>query len=69
MKLLAVNSEGKREDVQCTQILVPLRHLSLDPNVCGVRRCIRATGRYSDEKVSLEEAILLDARGIIGSKD
>jgi hypothetical protein len=31
----------KREDLQCIQILVPLRHVTLNPNVCGRRRRLR----------------------------
>ncbi len=61
--------EGKREDLQCIQVLVPLRHLSLSMNVRGLRRC--ATGRdgYSNENPPLDKTIFLDTWDIIGSKD
>ena len=41
----------KREDLQSTQVLVPLRSLSLNPNVCGLRSCLRVG--YSYEKPPL----------------
>ena len=40
MELLAIKLEEKREDPQRIQVLVPLRHLSLNPNVCGLHRCL-----------------------------
>jgi hypothetical protein len=55
MELLTIKLEGKREDLQWIQVLVPLRHLSLNPDVCGLRRCLR--GGYSDEELPLEESI------------
>jgi hypothetical protein len=67
MELLAIKLEGKREDLQSIQLLVPLCHLSLNPNVCGLRRCPR-TG-YSDEELPLEERIFLDTWDINSSKD
>jgi hypothetical protein len=67
MELLAIKLEGKREDLQCIQVLVPLRHLSLNPNVCGLRRCFRVG--YSDEELPLEERIFLDTWDINSSKD
>jgi hypothetical protein len=29
------------KDLQCIQVLVPLRHLSLKLSVCGLHRCFR----------------------------
>ena len=67
MELLVINSEEKREDLQCVQGLVPLRRLSLNPNVCGLRRCLSAG--YSDKELLLEERIFLDTWDIISSKN
>jgi hypothetical protein len=67
MELLAIKLEEKREELQCIQNLVPLRHLSLNSNVCGLRRCLRVG--YSDEEVPLEERIFLDNWDINNSKD
>jgi hypothetical protein len=67
MEVLDIKLERKREDVQCIQVLVPLRRLSLNPDVCGLRRCPRVG--YSDEELPLEETILLDTWDINGSKD
>ena len=60
-------SEGKREVLQCIQFLVPLRDLSLNTNVFGLRRCLRVG--YSHEELPLEERIFLDSWDIMGSKD
>jgi hypothetical protein len=51
MELLDIKLEGKREDIQCIQVLIPLRHLSLNRNVCGLRR--RLGVGYSDENLPL----------------
>jgi hypothetical protein len=67
LELLALKLEGKREDPQCIQVLVPLRHGSLNPNVCGLRRC-HSIG-YSDEELPVEERIFLDTWDINNSKD
>ena len=67
MKSSAFKLEGKREDLQRIQALVPLGHLSLNPNVCGLRCCLRVG--YSDEELSLEKRIFLDTRDIMCSKD
>jgi hypothetical protein len=67
MELLAVKLKGKMKDPQWIQVLVPLRHLSLNPNVCGLRRCFK--DGYSDKELPLEERIFLDTWDIIGSKD
>jgi hypothetical protein len=67
MKGLAIKLDGKREDPQWIQVLVPLRHLSLNLNVCGLRRCLRVG--YGDEEVSLEVGVFLITWDIIGSKD
>ena len=66
MELLAIKPEGKGEDLQRIQGLVPIRHLSLDRNVFGLRRCLR-TG-YSDADVPLEK-IFLDNWDIDSKKD
>jgi hypothetical protein len=67
MKLLTVKLEGDMRDPQRIQILVPLRHLSLNPNVCGLRRCLSVG--YRDEEIPLEERIFLDIWDINSSKD
>jgi hypothetical protein len=67
MEVLAIKLEGKREDLQFFQDLVPLRHLSLNPNVCGLRRCLSVG--YSDEDLPLEEVILLDTWDMLSSED
>jgi hypothetical protein len=67
MRLLAIKLEGKSEDLQWIQVLVPLRHLSLNPNVCGLRRCLGVG--YGDEELSLEEGVFLITWDIINSKD
>jgi hypothetical protein len=56
MELLAIELGGKREDVQWIQVLVPIRHLSLNRNVCGLRRCPRVG--CSDEEAPLEKIFL-----------
>jgi hypothetical protein len=58
VELLTIKLEGKMKDVQSIHVLVPLRHLSLDPNVCGLRRCFRVG--YSDEELPLKKRIFLD---------
>jgi hypothetical protein len=67
MELLAIELEGKREDLQRIQVLVPIRHLSLHRNVCGLRCCPRAG--YSDEEFPLQDSIFLDTWDINGMKD
>ena len=57
MERLAIEFE-KREDLQCIQTLVPLRHMSLNPNVCGLRRCLMVG--YCDEELPVEETKFLD---------
>jgi hypothetical protein len=59
--------KGKREDLQWTQFLVPLRHLSLNPNACGLRGCFRVG--YNDEDLPVEKTIFLDSWNINGSKN
>ena len=66
MKHLALEPKGKREDLQRIQVLVPIRHLSLDRNVFGLRRCLRV--RYNDAEVPLAK-IFLDNWDINGMKD
>jgi hypothetical protein len=53
MENLDIKLEEKMKDLQWIQVLVPLRHLSLNPNVCGLRRCFGVG--YSDEELPLEE--------------
>ena len=69
MELLATKlEEGKSEDLQWIQILVPLRRLSLNGNVCGLCRCLRVG--YSNEDLSLlDQKILLDSWEINSPKD
>ena len=67
MELLAIKLEGKREDLQRIQVLVPLRDLSLNPNVCGLRRCLSVG--HGDEELPLEERIFFDTWDINSSKD
>jgi hypothetical protein len=67
MKRLTVKLEGDMRDPQRIQMLVPLRHLSLNPNVCGPRRCLSVG--YRNEELRLEERIFLDIWDINGSKD
>jgi hypothetical protein len=67
MEVLAIPLKGKMKDLQCIQVLVPLRHLSLHRNVCGLRRCLKAG--YSDENFPLQEMIFLDAWDINDMKD
>jgi hypothetical protein len=67
MELLTIKLEGKREDLQCIQDLIPLRRLSLNPSVCGLRRYLRVG--YSNEELPLEEKILLDTWDIDSPKD
>jgi hypothetical protein len=45
------------KDLQCIQVLVPLRHLCLNPDVCGLRRCFGIG--YSDEELRHAVAIAL----------
>ena len=55
MELLGIKSEGKRDDMQCIEVLVPLRYLSLNRNVCGLRRRLRVGYRGdTDEESPLE---------------
>jgi hypothetical protein len=63
---LALELGGKREDLQRTQVLVPIRHLSLNRNVFGLRRCLRVG--YGDAEVPLAK-IFLDTWEINGMKD
>ena len=67
MEVLGIKLEGKREDVQWIQVLVPIRHLSLNRNVGGLCRCLRVG--YSNEDFPLPETIFLDSRDVNGSKD
>ena len=66
IELLALELEGGREDLQRIQVLVPIRHLSLNRNVFGLRRCLGVG--YGDAEVPLEK-IFLDTWDIDGMKD
>ena len=66
MELLARELDGNREDLQRIQVLVPIRHLSLNRNVFGRRRYLRVG--YGDAEVPLEK-IFLDTWDINGMKD
>jgi len=61
--------KGKREGLQRIQALIPLRYLSLNPNVCGLRRRRFLRVGYGDEELPLEETVFFDNWNIIGSKD
>jgi hypothetical protein len=67
MELLGIKLEGKREDLQWIQVLVPIRHTSLNRNVCGLRRCLRDGN--SDEEFPLQETTFLDTWDISGTED
>jgi hypothetical protein len=56
-----------REDLQWTQVLVPIRHMSLNGNVCGLRRCLSVG--YRDEEIPLQDIIFLDGWDVNRSKD
>ena len=60
--------EGKslRKGLQWIQVLVPLRHPSLNPNVRCLRRCFRIG--YSDKEPPFEERIFFDTWDIFSSK-
>jgi hypothetical protein len=55
------------EDLQRIKVLVPIRHVSPNRNVCGLRCCLR--GGYCDEELPLQETILIDTRDINRTKD
>ena len=67
MEVLGIELEAKRKDLQCIQVLVPLRDLSINPSDCSLRRHLRVG--CSDEEVPLEETIFLDTWDIMSSKD
>ena len=67
MEVLGTIFKGKREDIQKIEALVPLGHLSLNRNVCGLRRCLSIG--YSDKELPLEETMSLDNRDIGSPKD
>ena len=66
MELFSHKFERKREDLQWVQDFVPLRHASLNMNVCGLRRCLRVI--YIDEEHPFLDEILLDVWDVNGSK-
>lgn len=59
--------EGIREGLQWIQVLVPLRYLSLNPNICGLRSHLRVG--YSDEELPLKKTIFLDDWNINSLED
>jgi hypothetical protein len=67
MEIFGINFEGKKEDLQWIQVLVPIRDLSLNRNVWGLRRCFRVG--YGDENFPLEERIFLDGWDVNSSND
>jgi hypothetical protein len=67
MEVLAIKIGGKRKDAQCIQFLVPFRHLSLNLNVCGLRRSLEV--RYSDKELPLEKKIFLDSWDVMSSNN
>jgi hypothetical protein len=67
VQVLGIKLEGEREDVQWIQGLVPVRDLSLDRNVCRLRRCLRVG--YNDKDFPLQETIFLDVWHVNGLKD
>ena len=68
MERLVTKLEGKSDDIQWIQILVPLRRLSLNRDVCSLCRCLRVG--YSNEDLSLlGQKILLDIWEINSPKD
>ena len=68
MELLGTELEGKREDLQWIQDLVPLCHLSLNWNVCGLRRCFRV-GNSDEDLPFLAQRILFGTWNINGSNN
>ena len=56
MEVLATELEGKKEDLQSIQVLVPNRHLSLNRDIFSLRRCLKV--RHSDAEVPLEKIFL-----------
>ena len=55
------------EDVQCIQFLVPVRRLSLDLNVFGLRCGLRIG--YGNKEVPFDEMIFLDTWDINSPMD
>ena len=69
MELFSHKLERKREDLQRIQDLVPLRHLSLNRNLCSLCSCLIRVVGYRHEEFPLEERVLLNNWDIIGPKD
>ena len=68
MEVLAIELEGKKEDLQWIQVLVPIRHVSLNRNVCSLcHHCPRVV--HSNEEFLLQEKIFLDTWGINSPMD
>ena len=67
MEVLSIKLKGKWEGVQWVQVLVPIRSLSFNRSVCGLRRCLIIG--YSDKDLPLEERIFLDSWDIYSPKD
>ena len=65
MEVLDIRFEGKKEDVHWIQFLVPLRHVSLNINVCSHRH---SSGiGYRDKELPLDKRIFLDGWDIMNS--
>ena len=67
MELLGIKLNGKWEGVQWVEVLVPIRSLSLNWSVCGLRRCLSIG--YNDKEPPLKEKIFLDTWEIYSPKD
>ena len=67
MELLGIKLKEKWEGVQYVQVLVPIRSLSLNWSVCGLRRCLSIG--YSNKEPPLKENIFLDTWEIYSPKD
>ena len=67
MELLGIELKEKWDGVQYVQVLVPIRSLSLNWSVCGLRRCLSIG--YSNKEPPLKEKIFLDTWEIYSPKD
>ena len=67
MEVSGIKLKGKWEGVQRVQVLVPIRSLSLNRSVCGLRS--RLSIGYGDKDLPLEERIFLDSWDIYSPKD
>ena len=67
MELLGIKLKGKWGGVQWDQVLVPIRSLSLNWSVCGLRRCLSIG--YSNKEPPFKENISLDTWEVYSPKD